>query len=269
MNYQKTFYRKGIKTGFKNLDELISGFKPKELIILGARTGMGKTAFMLNLACNIAKNFTTNPETQKAVIFSLEMAAEELGIRLLSSASKIPLKQLQHKNLNKNEKLQLLIPEDETTQLNILIDDDRNNKIEDIETKCRQMKYTKGLDIVFIDYLHLLKEDQNFNTYQAISVISRKLKKLASELNIPIVALSQMNRATYVREVKRPQLTDLRDSGTIEQDADVVMLLHRESYYQKPDINPHTNLIIAKNRSGQKGECSFNFYKQIQRFEAK
>ncbi|AGL90769.1 replicative DNA helicase [Candidatus Phytoplasma australiense] len=259
----------GIKTGFKNLDELISGFKPNQLIILGARTGMGKTAFMLNLACNIAKNFTTNPETQKAVIFSLEMAAEELGIRLLFSASQIPLKQLQHKNLTKNDKLQLLIADDKITQLNILIDDDRNNKIEDIKTKCRQMKYTKGLDIVFIDYLHLLKDDQSFNTYQAISVISRELKKLASELNIPIVALSQMNRATYVREVKSPQLTDLRDSGTIEQDADVVMLLHRESYYQKPDIDPHTNLIIAKNRSGQLGECSFNFYKKIQRFEAK
>ncbi|AGL90384.1 replicative DNA helicase [Candidatus Phytoplasma australiense] len=259
----------GIKTGFKNLDELISGFKPNQLIILGARTGMGKTAFMLNLACNIAKNFTTNPENQKAVIFSLEMAAEELGIRLLSSASQIPLKQLQHKNLTKNDKLQLLIADDKITQLNILIDDDRNNKIEDIKTKCRQIKYTKGLDIVFIDYLHLLKDDQSFNTYQAISVISRELKKLASELNIPIVALSQMNRATYVREVKSPQLTDLRDSGTIEQDADVVMLLHRESYYQKPDIDPHTNLIIAKNRSGQLGECSFNFYKQIQRFEAK
>ncbi|AGL90173.1 Replicative DNA helicase [Strawberry lethal yellows phytoplasma (CPA) str. NZSb11] len=166
----------GIKTGFKNLDELISGFKPKELIILGARTGMGKTAFMLNLACNIAKKFTTNPENQKAVIFSLEMAAEELGIRLLSSVSQIPLKQLQHKNLTKDDKLQLLIADDEITQLNILIDDDRNNKIEDIETKCRQMKYTKGLDIVFIDYLHLLKDDQSFNTYQAISVISRKLK---------------------------------------------------------------------------------------------
>ncbi|AGL90629.1 replicative DNA helicase [Candidatus Phytoplasma australiense] len=194
----------GIKTGFKNLDELISGFKPNQLIILGAKTAMGKTAFMLNLACNIAKNFNTNPKKQKAVIFSLEMAAEELGIRLLSSASQIPLKQLIHKNLTKNDKLQLLIADDEITQLNILIDDDRDNKIEDIETKCLQMKYTKGLDIVFIDYLHLLKDDQSLNIYQAISKISRKLKKLAGDLNIPIVALSQMNRANNAREDKRP-----------------------------------------------------------------
>ncbi|AGL90896.1 replicative DNA helicase [Candidatus Phytoplasma australiense] len=259
----------GIQTGFKNLDELISGFKPNQLIILGARTAMGKTTFMLNLACNIAKNFTSNNKNQKAVIFSLEMAAEELVIRLLSSASQIPLKQLQHKNLNKDEKSQLLIADNEITRLNILIDDDRDNKIEDIETKCRQMKSTEGLDIVFIDYLHLLIDDQNLNIYQAISKISRALKKLASELNIPIMALSQTNRANNLREDKTPQLTDLSGSGTIEQDADVVMFLHRESYYKKPDIDPHTNLIIAKNRSGEVGECSFNFYKQIQRFEEK
>ena len=195
------------------------------------------------------------------------MTAEELGIRLISSVSKVPLKKLQHKNLTKEDRFELAKAEFELTKLNILIDDDRNNKIEDIKTKCRQIKYTKGLDVVFIDYLHLLKEDQNFNTYQATAVISRELKKIASELDIPIIALSQMNRATNVREVKLPQLTDLRDSGTIEQDADIVMFLHRESYYQKPDNNPHTNLIIAKNRSGQLGECNFNFYKQIQKFK--
>ncbi|RMI87573.1 replicative DNA helicase [Candidatus Phytoplasma solani] len=257
----------GIKTGFDNLDELISGFKNKQLIILGARTGMGKTAFMLNLVTNITQIFHKNQKNQTAVIFSLEMTAEELGIRMLSSTSQIPLNKLQRKILNKEDRFELAKAEFELTKLNILIDDDRNNKIEDIKNKCRQMKYTKGLDVVFIDYLHLLKEDQNFNTYQATAVISRELKKLASELNISIIALSQMNRATNLREVKAPQLSDLRDSGTIEQDADVVMFLHRESYYQKPDNNPHTNLIIAKNRSGQLGECNFNFYKQIQKYE--
>ncbi|MGZ3139940.1 replicative DNA helicase [Candidatus Phytoplasma solani] len=263
----------GIKTGFENLDELVSGFKNKQLIILGARTGMGKTAFMLNLAVNITKIFhqkqelESKPKKQNAVIFSLEMTSEELGIRLISSVSQVPLTKLQHKTLNKEDRFALAKAEFELTKLNILIDDDRNNKIEDIKTKCRQMKYTKGLDVVFIDYLHLLKEDQNYNTYQATAVISRELKKLASELNISIIALSQMNRATNLREVKAPQLSDLRDSGTIEQDADVVMFLHRESYYQKPDNNPYTNLIIAKNRSGQLGECNFNFYKHIQKFE--
>ncbi|WP_349401688.1 replicative DNA helicase DnaB [Candidatus Phytoplasma solani] len=263
----------GIKTGFDNLDELVSGFKNKQLIILGARTGMGKTAFMLNLITNITKNFhqkqelESKPKKQNAVIFSLEMTSEELGIRLISSVSQVPLTKLQHKTLNKEDRFALAKAEFELTKLNILIDDDRNNKIEDIKNKCRQMKYTKGLDVVFIDYLHLLKEEQNYNTYQATAVISRELKKLASELNIPIIALSQMNRATNIREVKSPQLSDLRDSGTIEQDADVVMFLHRESYYQKPDNNPFTNLIIAKNRSGQLGECNFNFYKQIQKFE--
>ncbi len=187
------------------------------------------------------------------------MTAEELGIRMLSSSSQIPLKKLQHKNLTKEDRFALGMAENDLTKLNILIDDDRNNKIEDIKNKCRQIKYTKGLDVVFIDYLHLLKEDQNFNTYQATAVISRELKKLASELNIPIIALIQMNRATNIREVKLPQLKDLRDSGTIEQDADVVMFLHRESYYQKPDNNPYTNLIIAKNRIGQLGECNLIF----------
>ncbi|MBP5835890.1 replicative DNA helicase [Candidatus Phytoplasma meliae] len=256
----------GLKTGFDNLDELIGGFKNQQLIILGACTGMGKTALMLNLVYNMAKKFDENTKKPKVVVFSLEMAVSELGLRLLSATSNVPLKNLIHKNLNATDKCSLAVAEHKIDKIDVFIDDDRNNKIEDIKIKCRQMKYTKGLDVVFIDYLHLLKEDQNFNTYQAIAVISRELKKLASELNIPIIALSQMNRAVRIRESKAPQLTDLRDSGTIEQDADVVMLLHRESYYQKPDNNPHTKLIIAKNRSGQLGECDFDFYKQIQKF---
>ncbi|MGL9687741.1 MAG: DnaB-like helicase C-terminal domain-containing protein, partial [Candidatus Phytoplasma sp. TWB_XP] len=140
---------------------------------------------------------------------------------------------MEQQQLTREEKLQLLQTEEKLTELNILIDDDRNTKIEEVKRKCRQLKFHRGLDIVFIDYLHLLKEDQFLNLNQAIGIITRELKKLAMELQTPIIALSQMNRATLMRESKIPNLADLRDSGSIEQDADMVMFLHRESYYEK------------------------------------
>ncbi|GLH60976.1 replicative DNA helicase [Paulownia witches'-broom phytoplasma] len=263
----------GVKTGFNNIDDLIGGFKPGQLNILAARTGMGKTAFMLNLAVNIAKVFQNIPKKHNILIFSLEMTSEELIKRLISCESQISIKKMEQQQLTREEKLQLLQTEEKLTELNILIDDDRNTKIEEVKRKCRQLKFRQGLDIVFIDYLHLLREDQFLNLNQAIGIITRELKKLAMELQIPIIALSQMNRATLMRESKTPNLSDLRDSGSIEQDADMVMFLHRESYYEKDpfanNVEDFTQFIIAKNRAGKLGQCNFNFDKEIQRIEEK
>ncbi|GLH61049.1 DnaB-like helicase C-terminal domain-containing protein [Paulownia witches'-broom phytoplasma] len=180
---------------------------------------------------------------------------------------------MEQQKLNREEKLQLLQTEEKLSELNILIDDDRNTKIEEVKRKCRQLKFHQGLDIVFIDYLHLLRDDQFLNLNQAIGIITRELKKLAMEIQITIIALSQMNRATLMRESKIPNLSDLRDSGSIEQDADMVMFLHRESYYEKDQftnvVEDFTQFIVAKNRSGKLGQCYFNFDKEIQRIEEK
>ncbi|MGL9687438.1 MAG: replicative DNA helicase [Candidatus Phytoplasma sp. TWB_XP] len=263
----------GVKTGFNNIDDLIGGFKPGQLNILAARTGMGKTAFMLNLAVNIAKVFQNIPKKHNILIFSLEMTSEELTKRLISCESQISIKKMEQQKLTREEKLQLLQTEEILAELNILIDDDRNNKIEEVKRKCRQLKFHQGIDIVFIDYLHLLRNDQFLNLNQAIGIITRELKKLAMELQIPIIALSQMNRATLMRESKIPNLSDLRDSGSIEQDADMVMFLHRESYYEKDpfanNVDDFTQFIVAKNRSGKLGQCCFDFDKEIQRIEEK
>lgn len=263
----------GVKTGFNNIDDIIGGFKPGQLNILAARTGMGKTAFMLNLAVNIAKVFQNIPKKNNILIFSLEMISEELIKRLISCESQISIKKMEQKQLTREEKLQLLQTEEKLTELNILIDDDRNTKIEEVKRKCRQLKFHQGLDIVFIDYLHLLRDDQFLNLNQAIGIITRELKKLVMELQTPIIALSQMNRATLMRESKIPNLSDLRDSGSIEQDADMVMFLHRESYYEKNqftnDVEDFTQFIVTKNRSGKLGQCYFNFDKEIQRIEEK
>ncbi|TKA87785.1 MAG: replicative DNA helicase [Candidatus Phytoplasma asteris] len=263
----------GVKTGFNNIDDIIGGFKLGQLNILAARTGMGKTAFMLNLAVNIAKVFQNIPKKNNILIFSLEMISEELIKRLISCESQISIKKMEQKQLTREEKLQLLQTEEKLTELNILIDDDRNTKIEEVKRKCRQLKFHQGLDIVFIDYLHLLRDDQFLNLNQAIGIITRELKKLVMELQTPIITLSQMNRATLMRESKIPNLSDLRDSGSIEQDADMVMFLHRESYYEKNqftnDVEDFTQFIVTKNRSGKLGQCYFNFDKEIQRIEEK
>ncbi|MGL9687682.1 MAG: replicative DNA helicase, partial [Candidatus Phytoplasma sp. TWB_XP] len=263
----------GVKTGFNNIDDLIGGFKPGQLNILAARTGMGKTAFMLNLAVNIAKVFKNVPKKHNILIFSLEMTSEELVKRVISCESQVSIKKMEQQQLTREERFEIALIEEKLSEINILIDDDRNTKIEEVKRKCRQLKFHRGLDIIFIDYLHLLKEDQFLNLNQVIGIITRELKKLAMELQTPIIALSQMNRATLTREHKIPNLADLRDSGSIKQDADMVMFLHRESYYEKDPfsnlVDDSTQFIVAKNRSGKLGLCCFNFDKEIQRIEEK
>ncbi|MDO8167993.1 replicative DNA helicase [Candidatus Phytoplasma melaleucae] len=259
----------GLSTGYYNLDEVTLGLKPEELIIIAARPSMGKSSFMMNLAVKIAQQ---NKNTQAAVaIFSLEMSNEQLSSRMLSAQSEIPHKNIQLSMLNENQLLLLKNTTAKLENLNIYFDDSVAVNILDIRTQCRKLKYQNKLDIVIIDYLQLIKKNQKTNNYgfynrqEEVSDISKSLKQMARELKIPVIALSQLSREVEKREEKRPILSDLRDSGSIEQDADIVMFLYRKHYYSKEHHNQslidlgHTELIIAKNRQGITGVKYFNF----------
>lgn len=268
----KTIYNKrenkiiGLSTGYHNLDDITLGLKPEELIILAARPSMGKSSFMSNLAINIAK------KNQKAfvVIFSLEMSNEQLGSRMLSSESQIFHKKIQLGLLNEQEINLLKINSQNLQNLNIFFNDSASANILDIRAQCRKMKNQNKLDFVIIDYLQLIGKVNKpnfknfFNRQEEIADISKSLKQMARELKIPVLALSQLSREVEKREDKRPILSDLRDSGSIEQDADIVMFLYRPNYYNKDmktelsDLG-YTELIISKNRQGAVGIKKFNF----------
>ncbi|MFR0367912.1 replicative DNA helicase [Candidatus Phytoplasma palmae] len=260
----------GLSTGYQNLDDITLGFKPEELIILAARPSMGKSSFMMNLALNIARR---NKNNQAYVaIFSLEMSNEQLGTRILSSHSLIPHKNIQLGFLNENQISLLNASSKELENLNIYFDDSSSVNIIDIRTQCRQLKNQNKLDIVIIDYLQLIRKSNKFNNQsfynrqEEVSDISKSLKQMARELKVPVLALSQLSREVEKREEKRPILSDLRESGSIEQDADIVMFLYRREYYDKnknvnvtTDLSGNTELIISKNRQGVTGIKKFNF----------
>ncbi|AYJ01259.1 replicative DNA helicase [Candidatus Phytoplasma ziziphi] len=268
----KTIYNKrehkliGLSTGYSNLDDITLGFKSEELIILAARPSMGKSTFMSNLALNIAKK---NNKASIA-IFSLEMSNEQLGTRILSSESKILHKKIQLGILNEQEVNLLKASSTNLQNLNIYFDDSSSANILDIRAQCRKLKNQNKLDCIIIDYLQLIGKvnKQNFKSFynrqEEIADISKSLKQMARELKIPVLALSQLSREVEKREDKRPILSDLRDSGSIEQDADIVMFLYRPNYYNKGAQNElsdlgYTELIIAKNRQGATGTKKFNF----------
>ncbi|QTX02885.1 replicative DNA helicase [Candidatus Phytoplasma luffae] len=269
---KKIFYNQkekkviGLSTDFSSLDDVTLGFKPEELIILAARPSMGKSTFMSNLAVNISRR------NNKAfvVLFSLEMSNEQLCTRMISAESGIPHKQIQLGRLN-NEELKLLeFSSVELKNLNILFNDSASANILDIRSQCRKMKNQNKLDIVIIDYLQLIGKSNRhnsrnfYNRQEEIADISKSLKQMARELKIPVLALSQLSREVEKREDKRPILSDLRDSGSIEQDADIVMFLYRPDYYDKEKKHDITNkivtseLIISKNRQGAVGIRKFN-----------
>ncbi|WP_457916067.1 replicative DNA helicase [Candidatus Phytoplasma sacchari] len=263
----------GWKTGFPSLDEMILGYQPESFLILAARPGIGKTTFMLNM---ILKALEWQ-ENLKTAIFSLEMNNNQLGCRSLSMKTQIAYRRIQPMALDHfDQKETNLIEENiqDMMEYQIFLDDEGLNTMTKIKEKCRWLKKNQGLDLVFIDYLQLLKafeNDKALKSYETVSQISRELKLLAKELKICIVCLSQLSREIEKREDKRPKLSDLRDSGSIEQDADVVLFLahqpqEKSSAYQEVI---ETNLIIAKNRHGQTGEIPFNFYLKIQKFEEK
>lgn len=240
----------GIPTGFYDLDYKTSGFQPSDLILIAARPSMGKTAFVLNLAQHIAvKNHVTT------AIFSLEMSKDQLVNRILSMESKVDSQLLRTGNLSANDWEKLIESAGEISKAPLIIDDTPGISISELRSKCRKMKLENNLGLVIIDYLQLMSGGKRSESrQQEISEISRSLKALAREINAPVIALSQLSRACETRPDHRPMLSDLRESGAIEQDADVVMFIYRDDYYNKDtDKKNISEIIIAKQRNGPIG----------------
>ena len=240
----------GIATGFLDLDYKTAGMQPSDLILVAARPSMGKTAFVLNIAQNVAI------KEQKAVaIFSLEMSKEQLVNRLLSLESKVNSQAIRTGNMKDDEWERLIESADSIGKSKLLIDDTPGIGISELRSKCRKFKLEYNLEMVIIDYLQLMTgSGKNESRQQEISDISRSLKALARELHVPVIALSQLSRAVEQRPDHRPMLSDLRESGAIEQDADVVMFIYRDDYYNKDtELKNVAEIIIAKQRNGAIG----------------
>lgn len=240
----------GIPTGFIDLDYKVSGFQPSDLILVAARPSMGKTAFVLNIAQYMA--FHNDVTT---AIFSLEMSKEQLVNRLLALESKVDSQNIRTGNLEDEEWAKLIEGANIIGKSHLIIDDKPGISISELRSKCRKYKMEHNLGIIFIDYLQLMTgSGRSESRQQEISEISRSLKALARELNVPVVALSQLSRAVEQRPDHRPMLSDLRESGAIEQDADVVMFIYRDDYYNKDSENKNiAEIIIAKQRNGPIG----------------
>ncbi|HIU74521.1 MAG TPA: replicative DNA helicase [Candidatus Pelethocola excrementipullorum] len=240
----------GISTGFTDLDYKTSGFQPSDLILVAARPSMGKTALVLNIAQHMAfKN------DKHVAVFSLEMSKEQLMNRLLSMESKVDSQSMRNGNLKDEDWGKLIESAGLIGDSNLIIDDTPSISIRELRSKCRKYKLEHGLDIIMIDYLQLMSgSGKNESRQQEISDISRSLKAIARELSVPVVALSQLSRAVESRPDHRPMLSDLRESGAIEQDADVVMFIYRDDYYNKDSENKGiAEVIIAKQRNGPIG----------------
>ena len=257
----------GITTGFSKLDEMTSGMQKSDLIILAARPAMGKTAFALSLARNAAVKGKAS-----VMIFSLEMAKEQLTQRLLSMESKVDLQTLKTGRLERRDWDDLNVALDILSNSNIHIDDTAGISIMEMKSKCRRLKAEAGLDLVIIDYLQLMNpEGKADSRTQEISVISSNLKLLARELDCPVLVLSQLSRAPEQRTDHRPMLSDLRESGSIEQDADIVIFLYRDEYYNKEDTEKpgECEVIVAKHRSGPTGSVDVAWIERYTQFKDK
>ena len=256
----------GLETGFRDLDYKTAGLQKSDLILIAARPAMGKTAFVLNLAEYIALHSKST-----IAMFSLEMSKEQLVKRMLSMNSHVDSQKIRTGNLEDEDWDKLIGSVRKIGNSNLVIDDTSGITAGELRSKCRKLKIEKGLDLVIIDYLQLMSgsgKRRNENRQQEISDISRALKVMARELNVPVIALSQLSRAVEQRPDKRPLLSDLRESGAIEQDADMVMLLYRDEYY-----NPETTeekgvaeVIIAKQRSGPTGSVKLAWLSQFTKF---
>lgn len=254
----------GLSTGFRDLDKITAGFKANELIIVGARPAVGKTAFALNMAQGVAKG----KKDSVVAIFSLEMGAEQLVMRMLSAEGNVDAQKLRTGELSSDDWKNFHMAMGTLEKTQIFIDDTPGVRINDIRLKCRRLKHEHGLDMVLIDYLQLIQGSGNGrDRQQEISEISRSLKLLARELEIPVIALSQLSRSVESRTEKRPMLSDLRESGSIEQDADVVAFLYREDYYDSESENENIiEIIIAKQRGGATGTVKLAFVKEYNKF---
>lgn len=259
----------GLPTGFTDIDNMTSGLHENELIIIAARPAMGKTAFALNLAINAALS------TPKAVaIFNMEMGAEQLAERMIGSVGGIDMKKIKTGQLDDKDWQKVNEAMSELGETNIYIEDVSGITVGDIRAKCRRLHNSeKGLALVVIDYLQLIQGGARYagNRQQEISEISRSLKTMALELKVPVIALAQLSRAVELREDKRPIMSDLRESGSIEQDADIVAFLYRDDYYNpnKHDLSGNTSVtefIVGKHRSGNTGTVELLFEKNFSNF---
>ena len=256
----------GVPSGLLTLDKITNGFQKSDLILLAARPSMGKTALALNIAANAAaKNKTV-------AVFSLEMSKTQLGTRLLSTRSGVNSQKLNIGQLYDDEIAALVNALNELSGLKMFIDDTAGISLLEVRSKVRRLRHEHGLDLIVIDYLQLMQGQRSkgseINRQQEISEISRNLKSLAREMDVPIIALSQLSRSVEMRADKKPQLSDLRESGSLEQDADIVMFLYRDSYYNRENSESDNiaELIIAKNRNGPTTSIHLHFDKNIMRF---
>ena len=256
----------GVTTGLIDLNKVTNGLHKSDLILLAARPSMGKTALALNIAVNAAR------AGKVVVLFSLEMSKLQLGNRILSTASGVDSMHLNTGNLSDGDMSALIDALDEMSRLKLMIDDTPGVTIFDIRAKVRRLKHEFGLDLIVIDYLQLMQGGRSRlseqNRQQEISEISRSLKALAREMDVPVLALSQLSRSVEMRAEKKPQLSDLRESGSLEQDADMVMFLYRDEYYNREDDSNKNiaELILAKNRNGPTTSIRLQFQKDIMRF---
>ena len=278
----------GVSSNFRDLDQKLGGFHPSDLIIIAGRPSMGKTSLATNIAFNIAKNAHDNSDMDSTVLFfSLEMSSEQLATRILSEQSKISSNEIRKGNLSENDLDSLVGVSKKILEIPLFIDDSPAISIATLASRARRLKRKHGLGIILVDYLQLVrpaKHSRNESRVLEISEITQGLKALAKEMNIPVIALSQLSRQVEQREDKKPQLSDLRESGSIEQDSDVVMFIFREEYYleksaptpgtadfmewqQKMEkIHGQADLLIGKQRHGPTGNIKLSFESKFTRF---
>lgn len=271
----------GIPTGYRDLDQMTAGFNRNDLIILAARPSVGKTAFALNIAQKVA----THEDQYTVGIFSLEMGADQLATRMICSSGNVDSNRLRTGTMTEEDWNRFTVTVGKLSRTKIFIDDTPGVRITDIRSKCRRLKQEHGLDMIVIDYLQLIQGSgsrASDNRQQEVSEISRMLKAIARELECPVIALSQLSRGVEQRQDKRPMMSDIRESGSIEQDADIVAFLYRDDYYNRGDgddddddggFEPQTNdengeieIIIAKQRNGPTGTVKLHFMKQYNKF---
>ncbi len=294
---EKAFKKKGkysgVVSGFVDLDNILGGLQNSDLIILAGRPSMGKTALATNIAFNASKFFSQEDDKGSVVMFSLEMSAEQIGLRILAEQSKIPSDKLRKGELNEKDTIELQNTYQEINNLNFFFDDSPNLTVSELRSKLRRYKNNYNIKLVLIDYLQLIKPEGNRdNRVNELSEITRNLKQLAKEFDLPVISLSQLSRQVENRDDKRPLLSDLRESGSIEQDADVVMFIYRESYYlqrneptrgpdetqesykkkhdswkdRNEDVFNKAELIVAKQRNGPTGKIELYFDDKYTKF---
>jgi replicative DNA helicase len=257
----------GLPSGFRDFDQITAGLQPSDLIIVAARPGMGKTAFALNIARNVGMRM--RDPRQAVAVFSLEMSKEQLALRMLCAEARIDSSRLRRGYLDKQEWGRLVNAANDLSDIPIFIDDSPALSALDIRAKARRLQAEHGLSLIIIDYLQLLRgRGRVENRQQEISEISRSLKALAKELKVPVVALSQLSRAVEQRGDRMPQLADLRESGAIEQDADLIVFIYRDEVYNKETKDKGiAKIIVGKQRNGPTGDVDLAFLKEYARFE--